>query len=102
MTAVFWPRWNRASKLGSLNLSTATSGSLASIDSIEAKNAFSLFVESLAANRSNENLTSLDENGSPSWNLTPFFRLKVSVFKSGEKLHLSASSGVMEKSSLIL
>ena len=100
-TAVFRPRWNKASKLGALNLSVTTSGSLASIDSIEAKKALSLLVESLAAARSNENFTSFEENVSPSWNLTPLRKVKVSVLRSGEKLHFSASSGVTEKSSLI-
>ena len=88
-------------KLGSLNLSTTVSGSGVSIDSIEAKNALSLLVESLAAKRSNENLTSFEENGSPSWNLTLGLSVKVSVLRSGEKSHFSASSGVTEKSSLI-
>ena len=79
------PRWNSASKLGSLNLSTTVIGSGVSIDSIEAKKALSLLVESLAAKRSKEYLTSFDENGSSSWNLTFGFSVKVSVLRSGEK-----------------
>ena len=84
-----------------MKLSTTVIGSGVSIDAIEAKKALSLLVESLAAKRSNENFTSFDENGSPSWNLTFGLRVKVSVFRSGEKVHLSARSGVTEKSSLI-
>src|SRR5271165_463267 len=77
------------------------SGSGVSIDSIEAKKPLSLLVESLAPKRSNENLTSFEEKGSPSWNLTFGLRVKVRVFRSGEKVHFSASCGVTEKSSLI-
>ncbi len=71
------------------------------MDSIEAKNPLSLLVESLAAKRSNEYLTSLDEKGSSSWNFTFERNVKVSVLRSGEKVHFSASSGVTEKSSSI-
>ena len=59
-----------AAKLGDLKLNVTLSGSLASIEAIEAKNALSLLVESLAAKRSNENFTSFEVKVSPSWNLT--------------------------------
>ena len=101
MTAVFMPRWNSASKLGSLKWRTTVIGSGVSIDSIEAKKPLSLLVEPLAPKRSKENLTSFDVRGSPSWNLTFGLSAKVSVLRSGEKVHFSASSGVTEKSSLI-
>ena len=84
-----------------MNLSTTVIGSGVSIDSIEAKKALSLLVESFAAKRSKENFTSFEENGSPSWNLTFGLSVKVSVLRSGEKAHFSARSGVTEKSSLI-
>ena len=84
-----------------MNLSTTVIGSGVSMDSIEAKNPLSLLVESLAAKRSKENFTSLEENVSPSWNLTFGFSVNVRVLRSGEKSHFSARSGVTEKSSLI-
>src|SRR5579872_4496752 len=95
------PRWNRASKLGCLKVSATVWGSGVSILSIEAKNALSLLVESFDAARSKENFTSFDEKGSPSWNLTPDLSLNVKVFRSGDKVQLSASKGVTEKSALI-
>ena len=82
MTAVFMPRWNSASKLGSLKFSTTVIGSGVSIDSIEAKKALSLLVESLAPKRSNENLTSLDGEG------LAVLELDVRLEREGQRLEV--------------
>ncbi len=78
ITAVFSPIRNR--KLPSAWFSTRITvcGSGVSIRLMLSNTAFfALLVEPAAFARSNVNLTSLESKASPSWNLTPFFSLKV-------------------------